>query len=171
MTIQEASPWWMWLLGMVGWAVSRQVQNNTGGQDGLTLVTSQTIPYPASQESTGRGRQISVSSRPAWCTEWVPGQPGLFHREPCKQKQKTKKVALVMVLFYRNKWLRPCTYAYLYAIHMLLCVHVDIQYAHIYVHVCMCVHMYIYICVRVCVYVYICVCTCMCTPFYLNVHV
>ena len=31
-----------------------------------------------------------LSSRPAWSTEWAPGQPGL-HRETLSQKQKTKK--------------------------------------------------------------------------------
>jgi hypothetical protein len=31
-----------------------------------------------------------LSSRPAWSTEWVPGQPGL-HRETLSQKTKTKK--------------------------------------------------------------------------------
>jgi hypothetical protein len=31
-----------------------------------------------------------LSSRPAWSTEWVPGQPGL-HRETLSRKKKTKK--------------------------------------------------------------------------------
>jgi hypothetical protein len=31
-----------------------------------------------------------LSSRPAWSTEWVPGQPGL-HRETLSQKTKKKK--------------------------------------------------------------------------------
>jgi hypothetical protein len=31
-----------------------------------------------------------LSSRPAWSTEWVPGQPGL-HRETLSQKNKNKK--------------------------------------------------------------------------------
>jgi hypothetical protein len=31
-----------------------------------------------------------LSSRPAWSTEWVPGQPGL-HRETLSQKTKTKQ--------------------------------------------------------------------------------
>jgi hypothetical protein len=31
-----------------------------------------------------------LSSKPAWSTEWVPGQPGL-HRETLSRKQKTKK--------------------------------------------------------------------------------
>jgi hypothetical protein len=33
----------------------------------------------------GRNRRISVSSRPAWSIEGVPGQPGL-------QKKKKKKI-------------------------------------------------------------------------------
>jgi hypothetical protein len=36
----------------------------------------------------GRQRQVEfLSSRPAWSTEWVPGQPGL-HRETLSQKTK-----------------------------------------------------------------------------------
>jgi hypothetical protein len=31
-----------------------------------------------------------LSSRPAWFTEWVPGQPGL-HRETLSQKNKKRK--------------------------------------------------------------------------------
>jgi hypothetical protein len=33
----------------------------------------------------------SLSSRPAWSTEWVPGQPGL-HRETLSRKTKKKKI-------------------------------------------------------------------------------
>jgi hypothetical protein len=36
-----------------------------------------------SQHWGGRGRQISPSSRPAWCMEWVPGQPGLHKETLC----------------------------------------------------------------------------------------
>jgi hypothetical protein len=32
----------------------------------------------------------SLSSRPAWSTKWVPGQPGL-HRETLSRKTKKKK--------------------------------------------------------------------------------
>jgi hypothetical protein len=42
-----------------------------------------------SQHLGGRVRQISVSWRPAWSTESVPGQPGL-HRETLSQKKKKK---------------------------------------------------------------------------------
>jgi len=31
-----------------------------------------------------------LSSRPAWSTKWVPGQPGL-HRETLSEKNKTKQ--------------------------------------------------------------------------------
>lgn len=33
--------------------------------------------HPQSQDLGGRGTQISVSSRPAWSTQYIPGQPGL----------------------------------------------------------------------------------------------
>jgi hypothetical protein len=33
------------------------------------------------QHSRGRGKQISVSSRSAWSSERVPGQPVLLNRE------------------------------------------------------------------------------------------
>jgi hypothetical protein len=40
-------------------------------------------------------RQIVMSSRPAWSTEWVPGQPGLqrnpVSNKPKKQKKKKKE--------------------------------------------------------------------------------
>ena len=42
---------------------------------------------PSTQEAEAGGFQ---SSRPAWSTEWVPGQPGL-HRETLSQKNKTKQ--------------------------------------------------------------------------------
>jgi hypothetical protein len=41
---------------------------------------------PSTREAEAGG---FLSSRPAWSTEWVPGQPGL-HRETLSQK-KTKK--------------------------------------------------------------------------------
>jgi hypothetical protein len=40
-----------------------------------------------------------LSSRPAWSTEWVPGQPGI-HRETLSWKNKTKKVISLVELFY-----------------------------------------------------------------------
>jgi hypothetical protein len=56
-----------------------------------------------------------LSSRPAWSTEWVPGQPGL-HRETLSRKNKRKKkrcnknkffhflvLVLVLVLVFRDR--------------------------------------------------------------------
>jgi hypothetical protein len=42
--------------------------------------------YPSTWEAEAGG---FLSSRPAWATEWVPGQPGL-HRETLSQKTKNK---------------------------------------------------------------------------------
>jgi hypothetical protein len=42
---------------------------------------------PSTREAEAGG---FLSSRPAWSTEWVPGQPGL-HRETLSQKKKRKK--------------------------------------------------------------------------------
>jgi hypothetical protein len=42
---------------------------------------------PSTREAEAGG---FLSSRPAWSTEWVPGQPGL-HRETLSGKQKNKK--------------------------------------------------------------------------------
>jgi hypothetical protein len=35
----------------------------------------------------------SLSSRPAWSTQWVPGQPGL-HRETLSWRKKNKKKSI-----------------------------------------------------------------------------
>jgi hypothetical protein len=46
---------------------------------------------PSTQEAEA-GRFLS--SRPAWSTEWVPGQPGLYRKtlsQKNKNKQKTNK--------------------------------------------------------------------------------
>jgi hypothetical protein len=42
---------------------------------------------PSTQEAEAGG---FLSSRPAWSTKWIPGQPGL-HREILSQKTKKKK--------------------------------------------------------------------------------
>jgi hypothetical protein len=42
---------------------------------------------PSSQEAEA---VEFLSSRPAWSTEWVPGQPGL-HRETLSQKKEKKR--------------------------------------------------------------------------------
>ena len=44
---------------------------------------------PSAQEA--EARQISVSGRPTWSTEQVPGQPGLLHRESLFRKIKTNQ--------------------------------------------------------------------------------
>jgi hypothetical protein len=36
-----------------------------------------------------------LSSRPAWYTEWVPGQPGLY-REIVLEKNQTKKCKFII---------------------------------------------------------------------------
>ena len=46
----------------------------------------------------GRGRWISMSSRPVWFTEWVPGQPEI-HRETLSRKTKTKKLKRIKLLW------------------------------------------------------------------------
>jgi hypothetical protein len=43
--------------------------------------------YPSTWEAEAGG---FLSSRPAWSTEWVPGQPGL-HRETLPRKNKNQK--------------------------------------------------------------------------------
>jgi hypothetical protein len=50
---------------------------------------------PSTREAEAGG---FLSSRPAWSTEWVPGQPGL-HRETLSRKtKKTKQNKKVMVI-------------------------------------------------------------------------
>lgn len=44
-----------------------------------------------SQQSGGRGRQVSVNSRAAWCTEPVLGQPELYSEIVSKQTNKKLK--------------------------------------------------------------------------------
>jgi hypothetical protein len=43
---------------------------------------------PSTQEAEAGG---FLSSRPAWSTEWVPGQPGLYRERKTKKKKKKKK--------------------------------------------------------------------------------
>jgi len=45
---------------------------------------------PSIQHLEGKGRQISMSLRPAWFTERVPRQPGP-HRENLSEKTKQNK--------------------------------------------------------------------------------
>jgi hypothetical protein len=54
------------------------------------IISHQVVAAHACDPSTGEaeaGRFLSL--RPAWSTEWVPGQPGL-HRETLPRKTKTK---------------------------------------------------------------------------------
>jgi hypothetical protein len=44
-----------------------------------------------------------LSSRPAWSTEWVPGQPGL-HRETLSRKTKTDKQTKRIVIIIAWDW-------------------------------------------------------------------
>jgi hypothetical protein len=55
---------------------------------------------PSTREAEACG---ILSSRPAWSTEWVPGQPGL-HRETLSQKTKKKKKKKD---FYLEWWAAP----------------------------------------------------------------
>ena len=50
----------------------------------------------------------SLSSRPAWSTEWVPGQPGL-HRETLSQKNKTKQKTKTKTKNQPTKQKKTCT--------------------------------------------------------------
>jgi hypothetical protein len=58
---------------------------------------------PGTQEAEAGG---FLSSRPAWSTEWVPGQPGL-HRETLsrknKQTKKTKKKQHVLTILLQGE--------------------------------------------------------------------
>jgi hypothetical protein len=57
--------------------------------------------HPSTQEAEAGG---FLSSRPAWSTEWVPGQPGFYTEKPCLEKQnKTKRLCT-----------NTCTYLKLY---------------------------------------------------------
>jgi hypothetical protein len=54
---------------------------------GLGVVAHSFNPSTREAEAEAGG---FLSSRPAWSTEWVPGQPGL-HRETLSQKTKKNK--------------------------------------------------------------------------------
>ena len=47
-----------------------------------------------SQHSGGRDRKISVNLRPAWCTEWIPGQPGLHGKNLVSKQKNTSQTCL-----------------------------------------------------------------------------
>jgi hypothetical protein len=46
---------------------------------------------PSTREAEAGG---FLSSRPAWSTKWVPGQPGLYRGKPKKKKKTNKKTYL-----------------------------------------------------------------------------
>ena len=52
----------------------------------------------------GKGRWVSLSSRPAWSSEQAPGQPGI-HREALSQKKKKKKKS-----YFLYECLLACVY-------------------------------------------------------------
>ena len=54
-----------------------------------------------------------LSSRPAWATEWVPGQPGLYRETLSRKTTHTQKV---IYLFY--------VYEYTVAVQMVVSLHV-----------------------------------------------
>jgi hypothetical protein len=57
---------------------------------------------PSTQEAEAGG---FLSSRPAWSTEWVPGQPRATQRNPVskkKQKQKQKQNKIKQKKIYTN---------------------------------------------------------------------
>jgi hypothetical protein len=49
-----------------------------------------------------------LSSRPAWSTEWVPGQPGLY-RETLSQKKKKKRKISIYIKLVRNNVMTALT--------------------------------------------------------------
>jgi hypothetical protein len=50
---------------------------------------------PSTREAEAGG---FLSSRPAWSTKWVPGQPGLHTEKPCLEKPKKKNYVLSTVI-------------------------------------------------------------------------
>jgi hypothetical protein len=54
-------------------------------------------------EEAEAGRSLWVWLRPAWSTEWVPGQPGL-HRETLSKNKQTKNPA-----YHQEKKTEPRT--------------------------------------------------------------
>jgi hypothetical protein len=72
---------------------------------------------PSTQEAEAGG---FLSSRTAWATKWIPGQPGLY-RETLSQKtnkqtnkQTNKLMNFVLRLRSHNQGLSVCVYTYIY---------------------------------------------------------
>jgi hypothetical protein len=108
-----------------------------------------------------------LSSRPAWSTKWVPGQPGL-HRETLSRKTKQNKTKQNKTCICMHVCTSVCMYMHA-CVH--ICVHVyACMCAHlcacICMHVCTSVCLYMYACVHICVHVYVCMyahlCACIC---------
>jgi hypothetical protein len=62
------------------------------------------VPFGPNAWEVGAGR--SLSSRPTWSTEWVPGQPGLHWENPVlktNKRMKEKKIQLVKYKIQRVK--------------------------------------------------------------------
>jgi hypothetical protein len=45
-----------------------------------------------------------LSSRPAWSTEWVPGQPGLYRETLSQKTKKKKKRKKEMNMYLYKRW-------------------------------------------------------------------
>jgi hypothetical protein len=62
-----------------------------------TVVEHAFNPSPWEAEAGG-----SLSLRPAWSTEWVPGQPGLYREILSRKKKKKKKRFCSLYTVYSN---------------------------------------------------------------------
>ena len=91
-----------------------------------------------------------MSSRPDWCTNWVPGHPGLLHREILSWKTNTQTRQIDYwgslasqqlstqweTLFQKTMWTAPRSDTWgclLASICMCICLHI---------HLCVCTHTY-----------------------------
>ena len=107
---------------------------------------------PLSQHWGDKSRQISVSLKPAWSTQWVPGQPGLPSETLPWTKQTNKRIIIITFIDINRSpnyvWILICAilllyrpYIYIYIAHM---------FVHIYTYTCIHTHMYIYIHTYIC---------------------
>jgi hypothetical protein len=69
-----------------------KIKQNKSQKQGQAVVARTFNPSTLEAEAGG-----FLSSRPAWSTEWVPGQPG-YTEKPClkKEKEKEKKKKVLM---------------------------------------------------------------------------
>jgi hypothetical protein len=76
---------WGFLASKASWALNKM-------RDGVSKSkVSRAVVVHAFNPSTWKAETgVFLSSKPAWSTEWVPGQPGL-HRETLSRKNKPKK--------------------------------------------------------------------------------